>query len=162
MIEVFRHNSWANRRLIDFCRDLDPGVLSTRTPGTYGSIKDTLAHLVRMEETYASTVEGTSPPATSSGFISLDDLSSRVSRLADHWDRCLDPEPHPERLVERHYRGGKQLVPIATVLVQVISHAGEHRAQVCTALGTIDIEPPALDGWTFGDWLREQRQQQRV
>ena len=50
MIEPFRHNSWATLRLLDFCREIDPGLLDATARGTYGSIGETLAHLVGMEE----------------------------------------------------------------------------------------------------------------
>jgi hypothetical protein len=43
MIELFRHDSWATIRLLEFCRDLDPALLKTGAASAYGPIKETLA-----------------------------------------------------------------------------------------------------------------------
>lgn len=43
------------------------------------------------------------------------------------------------------------------VLVQAINHATEHRTQIFTILTQQGLEPPVLDGWTYGaanDFLR--------
>jgi uncharacterized damage-inducible protein DinB len=36
-------------------------------------------------------------------------------------------------------------------LAQVLHHGTDHRSQVCTALTTLGIEPPAIDVWDYGD-----------
>lgn len=37
------------------------------------------------------------------------------------------------------------------VLAQALNHSTEHRAHICTILTTLGVEPPALDGWTWGE-----------
>ena len=39
--------------------------------------------------------------------------------------------------------------PLTIRLAQVIHHGTDHRSQVCTALTTLGIEPPAIDAWDF-------------
>jgi uncharacterized damage-inducible protein DinB len=152
MIEPFRHNSWATLRLLDFCRDLDPSLLDASATGTYGSIKDMLAHLIGSEEELAGMVEGIPPSGPPPRFASLDDLHERARWLSERWERALEGEVHPERLVDR---GQQRLVRIGTVLAQAV-HQGNHlRSQVCTVLTTVDVRPPALDGWAYGAWLNE-------
>ena len=36
-------------------------------------------------------------------------------------------------------------------LAQAIHHGTDHRSQVCTALTTLGIEPPAIDVWDYAD-----------
>lgn len=153
MIEPFRHSSWATLRLIEFCGGLDPSLLNASARGTYGPINETLAHVVAGQESFLATVEGTPAPAPQR-FTDIEDLLERAGRFSERWERNLEPAPHPDRLVERDHR----LIPISIVLVQALHHASEHRTYVCTVLGTIDISPPPIDGWAYGDWLREQRQ----
>jgi uncharacterized damage-inducible protein DinB len=43
---AFAHHIWTTERLIDECAALTPEQLTTSGPGTYGSIIDTLRHLV--------------------------------------------------------------------------------------------------------------------
>jgi uncharacterized damage-inducible protein DinB len=155
MIEPFRHNSWATLRLLEFCRDLDPALLDASAPGTFGPVKDTLAHLVGWEEVLAGVVEGASSHGSPPPFSSLDDLAERARRLAERWERTFEREPHPERLVEAGSGDNRRMVRMGTVLAQVLHHGNHHRAQVCTVLSTVDIEAPALDGWAYGAWLAD-------
>src|SRR5690348_11886830 len=116
MIEPFRHNSWATIRLLEFCRDMDPALLDTSATGTYGPIKETLAHMVGWEGVLAAAIEGTGPQDTPPHFASVDDLLERSRWLAEGWDRRLEPEPHPERLVEFGVSGARRWVRAGTVL----------------------------------------------
>jgi uncharacterized damage-inducible protein DinB len=149
MIEPFRHNSWATIRLLEFCRDLDPALLDTCASGAYGPIKETLAHIVGWEEVLASATEGTGAPDSPPRFASVSDLLERAARLSERWERSLDPEPHPDRLVEFGIRGARRLVRVGTVLAQVVHHGNHHRSQVCGVLSAVDIDPPALDAWAY-------------
>ena len=88
--EVIGHNSWATLRLLDFCRDLDPRELSVSSPGTYGSIADTLAHIVGTEEVLAQIADGIPASGPLPRFTTLDDLVGRARRLAARWERRLE------------------------------------------------------------------------
>jgi len=155
MIEPFRHNSWATIRLLEFCRDLDPALLDTTTPGTYCPMKETLAHLVGWEEVLAGSIDGSGPQDAPRRFASLDDLLVRARLLADRWDRSLEPEPHPDRLVQFGVGAARRPVRVGTVLTQVVHHGNHHRSQVCTALSAVAIDLPTLDAWAFGAWFAE-------
>src|SRR3954463_1038076 len=58
---LFRHNTWANLKLLDFCEGLSDEQLDTRATGTYGSIRDTLHHIVGAEVSYVHRVNGRLP-----------------------------------------------------------------------------------------------------
>ena len=45
--DAVAHHVWATERLIDACAALTPEQLDDAGPGTYGSILETLRHLVR-------------------------------------------------------------------------------------------------------------------
>jgi uncharacterized damage-inducible protein DinB len=161
MIEPFRHNSWATLRLLEFCRNLDPALLDATAPGTFGPIKETLAHLIGGDELLVAMAEGATQTGPPPRFTSLDDLLERARWLAERWERCLEPEPHPERLVERDEAGVRRLVRVGTVLAEAVYHGNHHRSQVCSALRTIDVAPPPLDGWTYGAWVAERTDRHR-
>jgi uncharacterized damage-inducible protein DinB len=40
--------------------------------------------------------------------------------------------------------------PLGIRLAQALHHGTDHRSQVCTALTTLGIEPPAIDLWDYG------------
>jgi len=46
LTDAFEHHVWATLRLVDACLPLSPEQLGTAAPGTYGSILDTMRHLV--------------------------------------------------------------------------------------------------------------------
>ncbi len=55
-------------------------------------------------------------------------------------------------MVTRHRDDGTDsLAPLGIRLAQVLHHGTDHRSQICTALTTLGIEPPAIDVWDFAD-----------
>jgi uncharacterized damage-inducible protein DinB len=157
MTEPFRHNSWATLRLLEFCRDIDPSLLDATAPGTFGSVKDTLAYMVGDEEALAGMAEGIPTSGPVPAFSTLDDLQERARWLAERWERVLEGEPHPERLVQRD----SGLVRLGNVLAQAVHQGNALRAEVSVVLRTVGIQPPALDGWAYGAWLTERPDRRR-
>ena len=41
--------------------------------------------------------------------------------------------------------------PTGFRLAQVVHHGTDHRSQVCTALTSLGVEPPAIDLWAYGE-----------
>lgn len=66
LTDAFGHHVWASVRLLDACADLDDAQLAMAVPGTYGSIIDTLRHLVSGDVFYLDVlrVGATARPAT--------------------------------------------------------------------------------------------------
>ncbi len=64
MLRQLRHDVWATRLLLDGCRVLSQEQLLHTVPGTYGTIRKTLAHIVRANEGYLNTY-GLIPQVTS-------------------------------------------------------------------------------------------------
>jgi uncharacterized damage-inducible protein DinB len=79
-VEFFKHNLWANLRLLDACSTLGDEHLSASVPGTYGSVRDTLVHIFGAEGRYVSRItrgEVVRPTPESAGF-SLSAASQRL------------------------------------------------------------------------------------
>lgn len=143
-------------RLLRFLRQLDPSLLEASAPGAYGSIGETLARMVGVEEALASVCEGVPRYGGPPRFSSLDDLQERVRWLRDRWERILEFEGHPERLVEGDGHGpDRKLVRVGTAVAQAVYVGNHYRAQVCMILASLHIEPPVLDGWAYGASLTE-------
>src|SRR6185295_4903542 len=58
LADAFGHHVWATIRLLDACAVLDDAQLATTVPGTYGSIIDTLRHLVSGDVFYLDVLRG--------------------------------------------------------------------------------------------------------
>ncbi|MBA3739470.1 MAG: hypothetical protein H0W97_13015, partial [Actinobacteria bacterium] len=51
----------------------------------------------------------------------------------------------------RHRDDGSEThAPLSIRLAQALHHGTDHRSQICTALTTLGVEPPAIDVWDFG------------
>ena len=150
---LYKHNAWANLRLIDACAELTDEQLDASAVGTYGRLRDTLIHLFAAQERYVALLSGEENPnplredAPFPGFgelrerarASSDALTARAERFqADHVLRGVR-------------RGQPYAIPASIVLIQAINHATEHRAHVATILSQQGITPPNLDGWSYGE-----------
>ena len=148
---MFVHNLWANLRLIDACAGLSQGSLDATVPGTYGTIRDTLAHLVGAEERYLSAFVGEQPtsPLQREEVVGLPELRELARRSGEGFVTAA-ARFHDDEVVHGVRRNGQPFaLPASTLFLQAINHATEHRAQVSTILTQVGVEPPVMDGWTY-------------
>src|SRR4051794_5146731 len=88
------HHAWANAQLLVFCQGLDEPALEATVPGTYGTIIETLRHLVSSEASYLYRLTGAWPahPWPEDGAVGLDVLAERAAVLATTLERFLASE----------------------------------------------------------------------
>jgi uncharacterized damage-inducible protein DinB len=149
--DAFAHHVWATLRVIDGCLELDPEQLGTTVPGTYGSILDTVRHLVDADSSYLFVATGERTPLIDEAHMDLRELRATMESNGADWSRVLEEDPDPDTvLVRRRDDGSETHAPISIRLPQVLHHGTDHRSQICTALTTLGIEPPLIDVWDFG------------
>src|SRR6476659_9860003 len=123
---LFAHNAWANLKLLDFCERLSDAQLDATAIGCFGSIRDTLVHIVGAEVSYVERVNGRLPPQPLSrdqfpGFELLKDAARWASdellplAVSAREDTSVRQRP-PRMLIE--YR-------LASLMVQAITHSTE-------------------------------------
>jgi uncharacterized damage-inducible protein DinB len=151
---LFGHNLWANLRLLERCADLTGEQLDATIPGTFGSIRDTLQHIVTSEQSYYSRIStglprrrpADAPPLT---IAEMMEAARATGSGLMEWA----PKVKAEDTVQFNWDGTPRDVPKALILTQVINHATEHRAQITAILTQLGIEPPDLQGWQYFDEL---------
>jgi uncharacterized damage-inducible protein DinB len=151
LLETVRHNTWANVRLIDVCTGLTDSQLDTPAEGTYGTIRDTLIHILGAEESYLHRVTGErpEPPLQEGEWPGFDVLRTRAEEAGSRFERVVTGDD-TERVVRWRTRAGEDAaMPVGLFLVQSIHHGNEHRSQVATVLTHVGIEPPELSGWLY-------------
>ena len=160
LIELFRHNVWANQRLFDACERLSEAQLDATVGGTFGGVRNTLLHIVGAQERIAAALAGIGQVSVSRdrapfpGFAEL----REGARTSGEALVELAARVRSEATVTTTWRGEAYTLPIWLLLVQAINHATEHRAQVAVILTQQGLEPPTMDGWTYhedrfnGDW----------
>ena len=148
--DAFAHNVWASLRIIDACMALSPEQRETEVPGTYGSILDTVRHLVGADAGYLWVLTGGASRQIDEESMDLGQLRAIMEGNGAAWAALLDGDPDPATVVVRHRDDGTDShAPMSIRLSQVIHHGTDHRSQVCTALTTLGIEPPEIDVWAF-------------
>jgi uncharacterized damage-inducible protein DinB len=149
---LYSHNLWANLRLLERCAGLTDEQLGATAVGTFGSIRDTLQHIVRAERSYLSRISTgqpyrrpeDAPPLTIAEMIEWARESG--AGLMEWATRIQSGDT-----VQVDWDGTPRDLPKTIVLTQAINHATEHRAQIMVVLTQLGVQPPDLDGWSFFD-----------
>ena len=155
LVHLFKHNRWANLRLINSCAGLSPDHLDApASGGAFGTIRRTLVHLLAAEERYATLLTGEAVPEPElregDRFPGFERLRERAQRSGEILIAQAAADPYARVL--RGSRGGEPYaLPAYIPLVQAIHHGNEHRAQVTGLLGRLEIEPPDLSAWAYGE-----------
>ena len=143
---VLRHNVWANRHLLAFCAKLDAAILDRATPGTYGTVRTTLQHIVSGEQFYITLLCGDRIGAEVDENVPrpFEELISIVTRTGERAGTLArDDDAERTVMVEgTPYRAG-------VIYAQLVHHGNEHRGQVKSILGANGLEPPGVSAWGF-------------
>jgi uncharacterized damage-inducible protein DinB len=151
-VALFHQNTWANLQLIDACAALPAEQLDLTAPGTFGTIRHTLTHLVGNEEHYLSLLTGrpVEKPLRRGESLSLAELRARAEAAGAGLAREA-ARVGMDDTVTQEYQGQMTTIPAYIVLTQALQHGAEHRGHIATILSQHGITPPAIDGWAYGE-----------
>jgi len=139
-------------RLVDACLALSPEQLGTAVLGTYGSILETVRHLVGSDSWYLFDITGDGARRIEQDRMDLPELRAAMDGDGTAWSALLAQDLDTEVVLkevdedDRYERDA----PIGIRLAQALHHGADHRSQICTALTTLGAEPPAIHVWDFG------------
>ncbi len=153
LAEMFRQNLWANLRLLDVCSKLSEEQLEATVAGTRGTIRETLLHNLGADGRYAARLRGTPVDGTvneRTPWTGIEPLKASAKATGEALVQ-LALAFSEERWLSGSQERRAFRVAASLLLVQAFNHGTEHRSQVNTVLTQLGIEPPALDGWTYGE-----------
>lgn len=147
---MFDHNRWANLQLLEQCATLSAEQLDSTMIGGFGSIRDTLQHIVTAEASYFSRISTGQPrrrPADAPPMTLAEMHESAATSGAGlvEWAGRVGPD----ETVTVDWDGVPREVPKTLILTQAVNHATEHRAQVMAMLTQLGVEPRELSGWAY-------------
>ena len=150
--DAFGHHVWATLQVMDVCAGLDPDQLQATSPGTYGTILDTLRHIVAADSGYLFAMTGGKVQPIDEEKMDLAELRKATEGFESAYSGLLATELDPDRIVVRHRDDGSEThAPLGIRLAQVVHHGTDHRSQICTILTTLGVEPPSIDVWDYAD-----------
>ena len=147
---IFQHNLWANLRLFEKCGELTTEQLDSSIVGVFGSIRDTLFHIVRAERGYFSRISTGKRyiPPEGDNVMTVAEMITAIRTTGEGFIGWA-PKIQADDTVEIDWDGTLRQIPKTIILNQVINHATEHRSQVMSIMTQIGIEPPDVSSWSY-------------
>jgi uncharacterized damage-inducible protein DinB len=156
LVTLFAHNTWANLKLLDFCERLSDAQLDTTAIGGFGSIRDTLYHIVSAEVSYVERVNERLPaqPLSKGQLPAFAVLKDAVRWAGDEMLQLALSAREDTRVRQRSPR---MIIEyrLASLMVQAISHSIEHRTQIAAIITQLGMEPPDMSGWHYMEEIGE-------
>jgi uncharacterized damage-inducible protein DinB len=167
MLRQLRHDVWATEKVIAHCRTLSDAQLELTAPGTYGTIRRTLEHIVAADTRYLARIGQVviEPPFREDHDVSLDEISTLLEKVKAVVERVFaGKEFDPDRVIVDTNRRAPTDPPLEMeswmMVTQFAHHGSDHRAHIGTILGANGLDSPAVDVWAYG-WqigaIREKR-----
>ena len=150
LAKIFEHNNWANQKIIEACSALtDEQLDAPPQSATEGSIRSTFLHLVSAQHNYLRTL--TLPLDERRERVPLDFADLETS-LKESGEKMLELAKDISKLSDAplQTRDGYH-VNSWVLMVQIINHATEHREQIKSMLTALEVTPPSIDGWDYGE-----------
>lgn len=168
MLRQMRHDVWATERLIAYCRGLTPQQLELTIPGTYGTIRRTLGHIIASDEGYLVRLLGAlfhEPPfrQAAAEAATLDELALHLAHVKEGVERLFaSGDLDADRLIaDTPLRGSGEPrfeMNAWAPLTQFVHHGSDHRAQIGTVLGAHGLDGPDLQVWPYAMGLGASRE----
>lgn len=149
LLDLFRHNAWANTKVFGLAAALSDRLIDTEAPGTQGTVHSTLAHLARVERAYLAMIEQRPREALEAREEYLaHDLAWFVLEMRDLGSAYVAAiEASTPESLERDLSIPWFAFPVRARegLLQVLTHSAQHRSQVLSWLASQGVETPDLD-----------------
>lgn len=148
LLDLAHYNAWANQRVFETSAALSSTVLSAEAKGTYGTVQETLAHLVEVEEIYLLMMQqGDVNSWDSDAYMEHDNawFAQRSRELGTEYQTLLagkDENWLAEQFVVPWFG-----FPIShrDGLLQAWTHSAQHRSQILSELGSHGLQTPDID-----------------
>jgi uncharacterized damage-inducible protein DinB len=147
---LFQYNLWADRRLMDVCASLTNEQFTRNLGSSFGSVRDTLAHLYGAEYIWNERIQGRSPSGLPQG-TDFPDLAAVRAKLEEMDLYFIDyvsglTQQDLNRVMRYKSVGGNEFSnPLWQSLHQLTNHASYHRGQVVTLLRQLGAKPVSTD-----------------
>jgi uncharacterized damage-inducible protein DinB len=148
MIEFFQYNHWANQELMGICINLSDEIITASIPGSYGSIRNTFAHILKAEISFLKRINGTYPDFKWEENPSLSQMMTYETALNEALLDTLQRVPAIQNVHEEG-EGWTFDYQARLIFMSVVYHGIAHRTDITTVLNKKGISLPELDVWGY-------------
>jgi uncharacterized damage-inducible protein DinB len=163
-----RHDVWATAKLLAHCRGLTDAQLDLIAPGTFGTIRRTLQHIVGADEDYLKKlgIPVVDVELSDEEDVPLDRIVAELDLVSTGVEKLFaGREPDPDRVIDDSARRNPADPPLEMdawmMLTQFVHHGSDHRAHIGTILGAHGLATPRLDIWRYGTEIGAIREKAR-
>ena len=152
---LYRYNTWATERVLDAADRLTPDQLHAAGQAGHGSVRDTLLHLLSTHHGWLQWWDGSLSaedaynlqldPAEYPDVAPLRALLSRIDAQTSAFVSGLEGDD-PGRVYSWELPDGKRWeMPLWGMLLHMVNHSTQHRAEAAAALTALGQSPGDLD-----------------
>jgi uncharacterized damage-inducible protein DinB len=150
MRSLYDYNAWANHRSLDAAAGLTKEQFTKAMGSSFGSVRDTLAHVCGAEWIWLERFQGRSP-ASLPDSAECTDVESLRAKWAEQEARLLAfvgklTQEDLNRVMEyKTLKFGVYSNPLWQSMQHVVNHGTYHRGQVTTLLRQLGARPMLTD-----------------
>jgi len=151
-----RFNTWVNNRVYGCVAELSEADYRMDRKAYFGSIHNTLNHLLAVDRAWTCRIKGTDHGITSLDQILYDEFDSlRAARAAEDAALIELVDGLSDEELRRHVTysfmagDGSHTNRCDHILITLFNHQTHHRGQIHAMLTQQDIDPPPLDVIVF-------------
>lgn len=147
---LFGYNAWANARLVAVLSGLSEDAFRTPVGSSFGSVRDTLAHILAGEWIWLRRAKGDNPTGPPS-WVAAADRAGLLAKLAEieterrDFLASLTQAQLDATITYRLLSGQEHRNTLAELLQHVVNHSTYHRGQAVTQLRQLGVTPPSTD-----------------
>ena len=150
MRDLFAFNAWANHRVLAAAEALTTEQYTKPLGSSFGSVRDTLAHICGVEWVWLERMEGRSPSAIpqATEYPNLVALRARWAETEKHWLEYVSRLDQAELDEEVDYKTlsfGASRDLRWQMMQHVVNHGTYHRGQVITMLRQLGAKGASTD-----------------
>ena len=147
---LYDYNCWANARLMDVVSRLTPDEFTQRGVGSYGSIRNTLVHILSAEWGWLERCGGypRGERLKAEDFPTVESIVAVWRRIESEMRSFLDTLPDADLATDISFAFGPGPAQTATkgdLLQHAVLHAVHHRGQVAMLLRELGRTPGNFD-----------------
>lgn len=154
---LFDYNAWANAQVMKLAKNLTPEQFTHDSGYSLGSVRDQLIHMASVDARWLARVRHAKVPLhfKPEDFPTIDKVGLLWSVVYDEIGHYID-NLHDDILpYEAKYtaRDAERLTPVWQILLHVLNHSTDHRAQILYLMHQMNVITPPQD---FIFYLRDE------